>query len=317
VDVTSAVAYDVIIVGGGPAGLSAAMFLGRARRGVLVCDAGEGRNAASHGVHGFLTRDGIAPAELRRLGRAELQRYGVEVRDVEVVDAVRRDDAGFDVVLAGGERRQTRALLLATGVVDDLPNVPGLRERYGGSVFHCPYCDGWEMRDRRLAAYARGGAIMKLALALLSWTREVTVVSDGPSRLARDDRATLGRHGIAIREERIAALEGEGGSLERVVFRTGEPLACDALFFKTGFRQRSTLGVKLGGRVDRRGALQTNKLQGTGVPGLYVMGDSADDLQLAIVAAAEGAKAGYGIDAALRAQDLERVQTAATPRRVA
>jgi thioredoxin reductase len=296
--------YDVIVVGGGPAGLSAAMMLGRARRRVLVCDAGEGRNAVSHGVHGFLTRDGIAPDELRRLGRDEIKRYGVEVQDVEVVDAAIATDGRFAVALADGASHEARALLLATGVVDNVPDVPGLRERYGTSVFHCPYCDGWEVQDRKLAAYARGSSAMKLATALLSWSRDVVVVTDGPARLSADERARLARLGVPVREERIAALEGEGPHLARVVFRGGEALARDALFFKTGHRQRSALAVKLGCKLDRRGAVRTNTLQGTGVRGLYVMGDAADDLQLAIVAAAEGAKAGYGIDVALRDEDL-------------
>lgn len=298
--------YDVIIVGGGPAGLSAAMMLGRARRRVLVCDADDARNAPSHGVHGFLTRDGILPSELRRIGREEIVRYGVEVRDVEVVDAARREAGGFRVGLADGDIVGARMLLLATGVVDHVPELAGLRERYGASVFHCPYCDGWEVRDRPLAAYARGSAAMKLAPALLSWSRDVVLVSDGPAQLSTEDRVTLRRHGIAVREERIAALEGAGQRLERIVFRRGEPLRRDALFFKTGHRQRSALAVKLGCRLDRRGAVRTTKLQGTGVPGLYVTGDAADDLQLVVVAIAEGTKAAYGIDTALREADLAR-----------
>jgi thioredoxin reductase len=147
--------YDVIIVGGGPAGLSAALVLGRSRRRVLVCDNGRPRNAASHGLHGYLTRDGILPGELLRIGGEQLEPYGVEFRQIEAADA-ERDVGGFSVLLAGGECVRSRLLLVATGVVDRLPEIDGVRELYGRSVFHCPYCDGWEMRDEPLAVYGRG-----------------------------------------------------------------------------------------------------------------------------------------------------------------
>jgi len=148
--------FDVIIVDAGPAGLSAALVLGRCRRSVLVCDTGQHRNAASQALHGFLTRDGVAPAELLRLGREQLGQYeSVEVRTVAVIDAIRRA-THFEVTLGDRTQAAARKLLLATGMVDDLPAIPGIEACYGKSVFHCPYCDGWEVRDQPLAIYGRG-----------------------------------------------------------------------------------------------------------------------------------------------------------------
>jgi thioredoxin reductase len=164
--------WDAIILGGGPAGLSAALILGRCRRRVILCDTGRPRNAASRALHGFLTRDGIEPAEFLRIGRRQLARYGTVLVRRQAVDA-RRTDGGFEVDLAGGGRLVARTLLIATGVADRLPPIEGLRALYGRAVFHCPYCDGWEVENRPLAVYGRGRSGMGLALALRTWSRQV------------------------------------------------------------------------------------------------------------------------------------------------
>jgi thioredoxin reductase len=176
--------YDVLIVGGGPAGLSAALVLGRARRRVLVLDAGTPRNAASQALHGFLSRDGIAPSELLRISREQLEKYEtIHLLTARVEDGVCAED-GFEVTTANGRRFRGRKLILAMGVVDALPSIEGLRELYGRSVFHCPYCDGWEVRDQPLAVYGQSDALGGgLALELLLWSRDVVMCTDGPSAL--------------------------------------------------------------------------------------------------------------------------------------
>lgn len=294
--------YDVIIVGGGPAGLSAALVLGRCRRRVLVCDAGNPRNAASCGLHGFLTRDGILPGELLRIAREQLAPYDVELRRLTITSAACVGKT-FHLVAETGERLACRNLLLATGVVDRLPDIENIADFYGRSVFHCPYCDGWEMRDAAVAVYGRGKAGFGLSLSLKTWTRDVILCTDGPTGLKAFERERLERNGISVRRERVARLEGRDGALEQIVFRNGERLARRAMFFSNGQAQRSTLAASLGCQFTAKGAVHTNRLEGTNVPGLYVAGDASRDVQLAIVAAAEGAKAGFAINTALQREE--------------
>ena len=176
--------YEVIIIGAGPAGLSAALILGRCRRRVLVFDSGEYRNAASRSMHGFLTRDGIDPAELRRLGREQLTGYGVNFCEAKVAGACSVDGA-FRVTLADGTAYQARKMLIATGVVDHLPEIQGAGEYFGRGIFHCPYCDGWEMRDQRLAVYGKARSGAGLALSLKRWSADVVLCTDGAPGLPR------------------------------------------------------------------------------------------------------------------------------------
>ena len=294
--------YDAIIVGGGPAGLSAALILGRCRRRVLVCDAGNPRNAASHGLHGFLTRDGIPPGDFLGIGRRQLSRYGVEFRKAEVVAASRR--AGrFVLRLKNGSRLVSRMLVLATGVLDRLPGIEGFREHYGRSVFHCPYCDGWEVRDKPLAVYGRSAGALGLALSLTTWSKDVVLCTDGRARLTTAQRKTLSRNHVRLREEKVMRLEGRKGALRRVVFRRGPPLSRAALFFATGQYQRSALAESLGCEFNRKGTVKTDRFERTCVPGLFCVGDASEDVQLVIVAAAEGAKAAFALNAALQKED--------------
>jgi thioredoxin reductase len=298
------VTYDCIIVGAGPAGLSAALMLGRCRRQVLVCDAGEPRNARSTGIHNYLTRDGSPPAEFLDLAWKEVGRYpSVEFRRVEVLDATRSPD-GFRLVCADGNQLAARKLLLATGVVDELPDIEGLASLYGISVHHCPYCDGWEWRDRPLAVYGAGEEGSALTLGLTVWSKDLVLCTDGPSRLSREEGDKLQQLGIEVRQDRILRLEGNEGRLERIVFRRGKPLAREALFVCAPQYQRSGLARKLGCRFTDNGAVDTGSCEATDVPGLYVAGDASKEAQFVIVAAAEGAEAGMAINKALLKDEL-------------
>jgi thioredoxin reductase len=295
--------YDVIIVGAGPAGLSAALVLGRSRRRVLVCDTGTPRNASARHIHGFLSRDGIAPLDLLRIAREQLRPYDtVELRDVEVTAAECRA-ARFQVTLADGSAVDSRKLLIATGVVDNLPDIPGFQRLYGASVFHCPYCDGWEVRDQPLAIYGRGERGLGLSLELTGWSRDLVLCTDGPSEIAPEDLARLDRHGIRVREDRVARLEGDD-RLERIVFATGEPLVRVALFFTTGQTQQSELAKELGCLMNEKGTVWTGKYESTHLPGLFVAGDASRAVQWVVVAAAEGAEAAFAINTDLLKADL-------------
>lgn len=279
-------------------------MLGRCRRRVLVCDAGEQRNRWSHAVHGFLTRDGTAPAALLRVAREQLGPYEtVELRTTRVIDAARHD-GGFEIRCADGVTYRTRKLLLATGVVDELPEIPGLPELYGRSVHHCPYCDGWEWRDQPVAVYGRGDAGAGLALGLTVWTRDLVLCADAPLACSDQLRERLEKFGIPVREERVLRLEGREGLLERIVFEGGRIEERRALFFATGQRQASDLPARLGCRFTEEGAVNTGKCEATNVPGLYVCGDASREAQFVAVAAAEGSEAGMAINKALLEEAL-------------
>ncbi|MBC8032352.1 MAG: NAD(P)/FAD-dependent oxidoreductase [Pyrinomonadaceae bacterium] len=302
--------FDVIIVGAGPAGLSAALVLGRSRRRVLICDAGQPRNAASHGLHLFLTRDGIEPAQFLKIAREQLRPYDtVTLRHGRVADARRLAD-GFEVVLetkdsAKEERVTARKLLLATGVVDTLPELEGLPAFYGRSVFHCPYCDGWEMRDQPLAVYGRGENGTGLALELSFWSRDLVLCTDGPPELSQEERERLAQRRIEVREDKIRRLEGTDGNLERIEFEKGDPLPVRGMFFSTGNSQGSDLAEKLGCRFTSEGCVDTGEYEITSVPGVYVAGDASRLAQFVIVAAAEGAQAALAINKELMKEDLD------------
>jgi thioredoxin reductase len=291
--------FDVVIVGGGPAGLSAALVLGRCRRRVLICDAGEPRNARARALHGYLTRDGTPPLELLRIGRDELLEYGIEPRDATVTD-ISPADEGFTVQLATGARVETRTVLLASGVRDVLPTIPGLEECYGISMHHCPYCDGWEVRDKIVAVVGETRSPAGLALSLKTWTDRVLAFTNARVRLSMAQRRRLETHGIAIYTSRIAAAEHDNGWIRRLTLIDGTHVACDAVFFTAPQRQQSELASRLGCEFTRRGTVRTDRLGNTCVPGVYVVGDASRDVQFVVVAAAEGAKAGVAINQALQ-----------------
>jgi thioredoxin reductase len=299
-------ALDVIIIGGGPAGLSAALILGRCGRRVLLCDGGNPRNRVSHGVNGFLTRDGAKPEDLRRIGREDLQKYPtVEVRDIEVCDAD-RVEGGFEVTLQDGVRHSARKLLLATGLIEDLPDIPGFRHLWGRGVYNCPYCDGWENRDQPFAVYGLGDSGVGLAVEMLIWSRDVVLCTDGPAKLKPEDKDRLDRHGIRLIEKKLALLEGgEEDGLQRIVFKDGDALDRKALFYTYGEREPSPLVEKLGCELSDKGVIETRSYERTNVPGLYAAGDASRRVQFAIIAAAEGAAAAFAINTELYKEDFE------------
>lgn len=295
--------YDVIIVGGGPAGLSAALMLGRCRRRVIVCDAGRPRNRMARQMHGYLSRDGIQPLDLLRLGREEIARYGVEFRNVLVADARCHEGRLVEAILEDGTILHARKLLLATGIVDVLPDIPNIQDYYGTSVWHCPYCDGWEQRDQPLAVYGGMRTATGLAISLLTWTDQITICTDGQTDVDEECARRLEQHRLPLRSEKIVNLEGAGGQLERIAFETGEPLVCRGMFFNTGQWQRSPLADKLGCRFDEMGHVRTDDRGRTGICNLFLAGDANGDVQFVIVAAGEGATTAVAINKELQDED--------------
>lgn len=297
---------DVCIVGAGPAGLNAALILGRCGRSVVVFDSGQPRNAASQGLHNYLTRDGINPLELRALGRQEVATHpSVRFIDAQVA-AIQRHEEGYDIVTVDGRRARARILLLATGRADVLPVQPGFREFYGRGVYHCPYCDAWENRGRKLIAFGEGDCAIDLALALLTWSKDVTLCTPRPTELSPRDRGRLEVNGIGIARAAIVSLGGRDGRLTEARLQNGTTLACDALFFTSALPQKSPLAQSLGCQLDESASVVCTQHAATGVPGLYVAGNVRGGVHLAIMAAAEGAEAAIAINEELAERELKR-----------
>jgi len=302
--------WDTIIIGGGPAGLSAALLLGRCCRKVLVCDAGRPRNRAAYQMHGFLARDGISPSEFRALALQQLERYdNVELWEGEVTDVARDSENRFRVVLNGDRSELARKMLIATGVMDQLPALPRIEAFWGKSVHQCPYCDGWELRGAPIAVYGKRSRGLEMARAMTAWTSDIALCTDGPAGLKASDRQHLARNGVELIEERIADLAGENGQLSEVVFASGRRLPRRALFFDTPCVSQTQIARKLGCQLTRKGSIRCGRYEATSVPGVFVAGNIIEDVQLAIVAAAEGTRAAFGINRSLTREDYERRAT--------
>jgi thioredoxin reductase len=292
---------ECAVVGGGAAGLSAALVLGRARRRVLVLDAGEQCNLPAEGIGGLLGHDGLAPAELYDRGRSELAAYpSVELREVLVSDASRQDGR-FTLSTADGAVVEAARVLLATGMRYAVPDLPGVAELWGGTVFHCPYCHGWEVRDGALAVLGNAAAAHR-ALLLRGWSEDVVLLTDGPADLDDDERRRLQRAGVPVVERPVAGVRARSGALEAVLFADGGELLRDGLLVAAPPGQRSSLASDLGAELTERGTVDVDAFGQTTVPGLYAAGDVSSLMPQVASAIAEGSRAAAVINGDLLAE---------------
>ncbi len=292
--------FDVIVIGGGPAGLSAALWAARYRRRVLLVDAGEQRNRATLHSHGYLGADGISPGDLLTRGRADLVQYDVAVQHSRVTTVCRSEDE-FHLVFEDGASVAGQRLVVATGVVDILPEIDGLHDHFGSSIFTCPNCDGYEARDKAVIVIGDNEATAGFAIGLLDWTAKVTVVTNGApcdSLLAVSD--ALLQHDVDLIDERVVRLCGESGGLRSAILASGIEISCEVGFVNIGHRQRDDLLEQLGCDFLEDGCVVVDDEGMTTVEGVYAAGDITRGLHLIQVAAAEGAVAGVAAAQSLR-----------------
>ncbi|MEK3881264.1 NAD(P)/FAD-dependent oxidoreductase [Paenibacillus sp. PL2-23] len=299
--------WDVAIIGGGPAGLSAALLLGRALRTVILIDNDRPRNAVVKASHGYMTRDGTAPGELRRLAREELRAYA----SVHLVSGTAADvsqaDGEFLITLSDGSSYISRKLIIATGYADHLPDLPGLREAYGISVFPCPFCDGYEHRNTPMAVFGRGEQVYPFTKKLYNWSKDLALFTNGPSGLGARERSELSDRGIPLFEEPIQELASRNGMLHAVILRGGAAIPRTTGFIPdTGGAEASDLPERLLVKRDQTGKFDTGPHGKTSVDGMYIIGDAKNAFTGLIGAAGEGYEAGTILLRELAEEDWSR-----------
>ncbi|TDQ40356.1 NAD(P)/FAD-dependent oxidoreductase [Aureibacillus halotolerans] len=291
-------AYDCAIIGGGPAGLNAALVLGRARKRIALFDDSSPRNAVTHASHGFITRDGVTPEEFRRIGYEEVLRYPtVEHLPVKVTE-VYRDKESKDIVLrkSSGEKVNARKLILAGGLKEELPNIKGVHQFYGKSLFNCPFCDGWELRDQPLVIVSDQPHVFHTAKLLLNWSKDVTVCTHGADVLTAEQQQLLSSRGIQIVKTPVEAFIGREGKLEYVQLIDGTKIARTGGFIAPTMVPQVQFEDMLGYEMNEQGGIVTDGWGRTSAPGVYAAGDATYVMPAQLVlAAASGSKAAMGV----------------------
>ncbi|XID94556.1 NAD(P)/FAD-dependent oxidoreductase [Paenibacillaceae bacterium WGS1546] len=297
---------DVAIIGGGPAGLNAALVLGRARKHVAVIDEGRPRNAVTRETHGFLTRDGISPGEFRRIAKDQIGAYPSVSFVADTAVTIAGADGRFRIETAQGNAFASKKVLFAVGMKDRPLNIPGLAEVYGKSAFVCPYCDGWELRDEPLVVINKGAELMHFAPLISGWTNRFTLCTNGPDELTDDQREELRRHQVPLFDSPIRHIDSDDGIAREVVLEDGTTIPCRGIFFKPDLVPGSDLPRAIGCRIAETGAVVVDELGKTNVPGVFSAGDSASRMHQAIAAASMGAIAAAAMNGELNSESWRR-----------
>lgn len=293
---------DVVIIGGGPAGLNAALVLGRARKSVIVIDDLQPRNIVTRETHGFLTRDGASPREFRKTAHEELAAYPSVSCVSDTASAVSGKDGAFEITTVSGAVYHCKKLLFAVGKKDLPLTVDGLAEVYGTSAFVCPYCDGWELRDKKLILIVSGAHALHLAKVISGWTKDYSICTNGPAELTGEERGELARHGVLVHEAAIRTIESEGGMVQQVVLEDETRLPCEGIFFAPKLTRGSDLPQALGCEMNDGGSVLTDDFGKTNIPGVFSAGDAASEKYQAIAAAASGALTAITINSELNGE---------------
>lgn len=296
--------FDVAVIGGGAAGLSAALVLSRARRSIVVVDAGSPRNAPAAHMHGYLSRDGLPPADLLAAGRREVAGYGGTLMSGTVTALVRVAPSAFRVMLADGECVSARRLLVTTGLRDELPDISGLQDRWARDVLHCPYCHGYEVRDRRLGVIGGSPGAVRYAQIVRQWSRDVVYVTP-PDVLSAVERARFAARGVELVDGRITQLVVEEDRLAGVEMGDGRVVPCEALFVPPRFVPRHQLLVSIGCAVDSEGWVSVDPTGRTSVPGVWAAGNVVDPRAQVITAAGSGSASAIALNGDLVDEDVD------------
>ena len=291
---------DCAVIGGGPAGLNASLVLGRSRRKTILFDDNKPRNAVTSEAHGFITRDGIDPQELKRISQNELTNYpNIQFEKQRVLSVVKEQQL-FHIETESGDFYKARKIILATGFKEILPDIDRLEEFYGSSLFSCPFCDGWELRDRPLAVIAEIPSAFHMAKVASHWTDDLIVCTNGKPIFSSDEKETLEKNGIKVNEKKIRSLIGTNGKLEAIEFDDGERLFRTGGFVASQWIQSTAIGASIGCRLNERGGVEADRFRRTNVEGVFACGDTVmDGPSQLIIAAAEGSMAGIGVNGEL------------------
>ncbi|TCZ80767.1 NAD(P)/FAD-dependent oxidoreductase [Paenibacillus albiflavus] len=297
--------YDCAIIGGGPAGLNAALVLGRTRRNVILFDNNRPRNAVTHASHGFITRDGVTPAEFRSIALEEVKSYPlVEHLQTEVV-SVHITQYGFELIDSNGHHLQARKLILATGVKETYPEIEGFYPLYGKSLFNCPYCDGWELQDQPLVVVSEYSDLLHKGKLLLNWSKDLVVCTNGKASLSEEHKKQLQSKGIVVMEQLITAFIGQNGQLEHVRFADGTQIPRAGGFVTPKFVQSIPFAERLGCEVTASGGINTDGKGRSSIPGLYIAGDASYVAPSQVVfAAADGSRTAMSVNMDLTEEDF-------------
>jgi thioredoxin reductase len=298
--------YDVIIIGGSYAGLSAALVLGRSLRRVLVIDAGKPCNRQTPHSHGFLTRDGETPTQLAAIAREQVGQYPTVSFESGIAITARQVDGGFRVCTDNGESYEGRKLILATGLLDVLPDIPGFADCWGRSVLHCPYCHGYEVHSQPLGVLANGETGYEMATLIQQWSRQLTLFTNGSSTLTDEQRQVLTQLAIPIIETPVTAIEHNDGFMTALVLADGSKVTPKAVFARVPLLQTSNIGEQLGCQFTEHKLIQVNDFGMTSVPGVYAAGDTTTMMRQVANAVAGGAKTGAVLNRELITDDLRQ-----------
>ncbi|MCY7433854.1 NAD(P)/FAD-dependent oxidoreductase [Bacillus pumilus] len=300
---------DCAIIGGGPAGLSAALVVGRGRKQVIVFDDEMPRNRVTQESHGFITNDGMTPFEIRKAGEADLQNYpNIQIKRSKIVEVQNNED-NFALLTQEGERFEAKKIILATGLEDILPEIKGMHEVYGKTLFSCPFCDGWELKDKPLALIAENPRALHMAKLLSNWTKDLIVFTNGQQVFAEEEKALLSAHFIQVIDVPIMSIHHENGQMHSLHLANGETVNREGGFVASEFKQSAPFAEKLGCQMTKNAGIETDILGRTTVSGVFACGDNLGGPAQLVLAAAAGSQAGMGVIHELVQEEFQQKTT--------